>query len=247
MQRIIRHTLVDSTNERAFVSLAAGKARDGDLHLASGQSAGRGRLQRPWESAEGEGLYLSYVHLPAGPGPLSTAMTMGAGLALLGGLLDLGLGGARLDWPNDLVVAGSKLAGILIESRGFDPSQPHYVVGIGVNVRQRAFSEELRAERKVTSLALEGLDCVPDELGEALQPLLGARFAQAKADPAGLARDYLAATGLAGEAVEVRVSGPSSFGILREIDLERGLLLETDEKPLRIRLAHIHGVDRSSL
>jgi len=247
MQRIIEHGLIDSTNERAFAALAAGEARDGDVHTASGQSAGRGRLQRPWESAEGEGLYLSYVHLPKSPGPLPTGMTMGAGLALLDELCALGLPDARLDWPNDLVLGEAKLAGILIESRGFDPRRPHFVVGIGVNVLQRRFSTELTDERQVTSLALAGVECSPKALARALQPRLGARLAQAAQDPSGLARDYLAATGLAGAAVEVRLSGPSKLGILRGIDLERGLLLETNGKPLRIQLAHVHGVDRTSL
>ncbi len=247
MQRLIQHGVVDSTNERAFAALAAGEAQDGDMHVARGQSQGRGRMRRHWESATDEGLFLSYLHLPASPGPLPTAMTMAAGLALADSLDELGFRAAQLDWPNDVVVGGAKLAGILIESRGFNPAHPHFVVGIGVNVAQYSFSSELQAERAVTSLALEGLETDPMTLTAALGPHLATRFAQAMHDEPGLAAAYSAATGLLGVPVEVTQSGLASRGILRSIDLRGGLLLETGQKPLRIQLAHVHGVRRTSL
>ena len=65
--RVLRHGIVDSTSERAFAALADGSARHGDVHVAEGQSAGRGRLGRLWASAPGEGLYASLVLLPGPP------------------------------------------------------------------------------------------------------------------------------------------------------------------------------------
>src|SRR5262245_39626500 len=98
--RVFRHEVVDSTNERALAAVEAGEAQDGDVHVAREQTRGRGRLGRVWESPAGQGLYLSYVHLPEPPAPPAPALTQAAGLALLDLVRSLGVAGARLDWPN---------------------------------------------------------------------------------------------------------------------------------------------------
>ena len=98
--RLHRHGAVDSTNERAFAAIQSGSALHGDVHVASGQTLGRGRLGRTWVSPEREGLYLSVILLP-GPPPIEpAALTMASGLAVLDAVRALGLLGARLDWPN---------------------------------------------------------------------------------------------------------------------------------------------------
>ncbi|HVS19810.1 MAG TPA: biotin--[acetyl-CoA-carboxylase] ligase, partial [Planctomycetota bacterium] len=119
--RVLHHEIVDSTNERAFAALAAGTALHGDVHVARGQTAGRGRRGARWVSSAGEGLFASLVLLPAPPAPPAPAITMFAGLALLDALHELGLVRARLKWPNDVVVGDAKLGGCLVESRGFQP------------------------------------------------------------------------------------------------------------------------------
>ncbi|NOT31225.1 MAG: biotin--[acetyl-CoA-carboxylase] ligase, partial [Planctomycetes bacterium] len=186
--RLFQHGIVDSTNERALAAIASGEARDGDVHVAEGQSAGRGRLGRSWSSPAGEGLYLSLLLLPrAAPNP--AALTMAAGLGVLEGVRALGAEAARLKWPNDVLASDergtdAKLAGILVETRGLDPLRPHAVVGVGLNVLQRAFPAELVRERAVTSLALLGLAVTR---AAALEGLLAARWprlAQASAAPA---------------------------------------------------------------
>lgn len=240
--RIHRHGVVDSTSERAFAALAAGEARHGDVFVAAGQNAGRGRLGRRWESPPGEGLYLSVVVAPPAPGPPPPALTLAGGLAVLEGAERLGLVGARLDWPNDLVVGEKKLAGVLVESRGLDPARPRYVLGVGLNVRQRSFTDELRAERAVTSLLLEGLDVDLEAALEALLAALAPRLAQALgADPA-LGRDFLARTGLLARAVEVRSGGTIQHGELAALDPARGLTLRTAHGTLTLPLAHVQGV-----
>ena len=247
MGRILRHEVVDSTSERAFAALAEGTARDGDVHVARGQTAGRGRLGRRWESPAGEGLYLSRIHLPAPPGPAAAGVTMAAGLAVRDAVLRVGLPGARLDWPNDVMVRDAKLAGILVESRGFDPIRPHFVVGIGVNVLQRDFPRDLQRERAVTSLAAEGVATSPTGLLDVLLPLLERRLAQASADRAALARDYLAATGMAGAPVRVRTAEGTVEGRLVGIDFEAGVRLASDEGERRFDLPHVHGVERTPI
>lgn len=248
--RLLRHDRVDSTSERAFAALAAGVARHGDLFVARSQSAGRGRRGRVWHSAEGEGLYASLVLLP-GPPPLSpVALSLAGGLALLDTAralfraADRADPGLHLKWPNDLVAGEAKLAGVLVETRGLDPDAPHYVVGLGLDVRQRSFPPELVAERPVTSLARLGLELEIDAALEALLPPLSARFEAAREDPERLAREWLDATGLAGARVEVEHEGRSARATLRAVAGER-LLLESAAGPLAIPLERVQALRRA--
>jgi BirA family biotin operon repressor/biotin-[acetyl-CoA-carboxylase] ligase len=228
--RIQRHGTIESTSETAFEALAAGTARHGDVHVAEAQTRGRGRLGRRWHSAPGEGLYMSVVLLPRSV--LSPAgLTIAAGLAVLDAVSGLGLAGARLKWPNDVIVptrdGDAKLAGILVETRGLDALHPHYVVGIGVNVAQASFPAELMAERPVASLKTCGLAVDVATLLEALLPRLGARVEQITSDPRRLARDFANATGLAGARVVVVAGDREHAGRLESIEVDTGLELLT--------------------
>jgi len=241
--RPIRHGVVDSTNERALAAVAAGSARDGDVHVATAQTAGRGRRGARWESASGEGLYASVVLLPGPPPPPAPAVTMMAGLAVLDAVRALGLVAARLKWPNDVLVGPAKLAGILVETRGLDPAAPHLVVGIGVNVTQRAFPAGLERERAVTSLAREGLETSPDALLRALLDALPPRWQQAREQPEGLARDYLDGAELAGRSVRVVLPGEEVVGVVRALDPLRGLTLAAQDGGERqLALEHVRAV-----
>jgi BirA family biotin operon repressor/biotin-[acetyl-CoA-carboxylase] ligase len=172
---------------------------------------------------------------------------MAAGLAVLDALGALGLAGARLKWPNDVVTDRGKLAGILVESRSPGPGAPHFVVGIGINVRQDAFGAELLAERAVTSLALEGVDVSPTRALEELVGPLRARLEAARGAPERIAADYLTATGLAGASVVVRTSGEELVGVVTALGLRAGLELSTDAGFRSIELAHVHAVEAARL
>ncbi|MCP3914915.1 MAG: biotin--[acetyl-CoA-carboxylase] ligase [bacterium] len=214
---------VDSTNERAFAALASGDARHGDIHVARAQTAGRGRHGSPWVSEDG-GLYLSVVLLPKAPPP-PAALTVAGGLAVLDAVRDLGLEGAHLDWPNDLMCGAAKLAGVLSETRGLDPTAPHYVLGVGLNVTQTEFPTPLSTAREVTSLARLGITSRVDEAEAALTARLVKRTEQvSRRALAALATDYLAAIRLpTGSGVRVRVGTEDVEGELQALDLVHGL------------------------
>ena len=233
--RLIRHGEIDSTSERAFAAIADGSARHGDVHVATAQTRGRGRFGRTWSSPAGKGIYLSLVLLPPPPPPSPAALTIAAGLAAFDAARALGVGNARLDWPNDLVVGRAKLAGVLVETRGLDPRTPHYVVGVGMNVRQTSFPAELLAEREVASLATLGIDATVEDALAAMLEALARRLDRIGLEADALAAEFLDATGLLGARVRVLVGDAEHVGVLEGLSIEGGLSLRPSERfPLEI-------------
>jgi BirA family transcriptional regulator, biotin operon repressor / biotin---[acetyl-CoA-carboxylase] ligase len=161
----------DSTNDDAWDALAGSGgpsgARDGVAVVALVQTRGRGRAGRGWSQVPGRGLALSVALRLGGDVRQAGAIPLAAGLAVARTAHALGVHGARLKWPNDVLVNGRKLAGVLCEVRGThakDRSAAHpgdasggaVVIGVGLNVLndRDEFPEELRDT--ATSLALEG-------------------------------------------------------------------------------------------
>jgi BirA family biotin operon repressor/biotin-[acetyl-CoA-carboxylase] ligase len=103
--------------------------------LASHQEAGRGRLGRRWHSSPGGGVYFSLVERMTGPEDMSSLPLL-VGVALSRTICDLTRQQCRLKWPNDLMVAGRKIGGILIECVSRGPVSSVAVIGVGVNYRE---------------------------------------------------------------------------------------------------------------
>jgi len=240
--RIVRHGAVDSTSERAFAELAAGRARHGDVHVASEQTRGRGRLGRAWHSAADEGLYASFVLMPERPCN-AAALTIALGLATLDAVRALGLERAELKWPNDVVVEGAKLAGVLAETRDLDPRRPAYVAGVGINVAQRSFPRELVAERPVTSLAAHGITATVEDALRELVLALPKRCALIERDVARLESDFVRAARLDGHRLRAEVAAGTIEGELVHLSVERGLCLRrATGAEARFALEHVRGL-----
>ncbi len=131
-----------STNDDAR-ALAAEGAPEGTVVLASEQRAGRGRFARVWDSPEG-GVYFSVVVRPVKPSASAGALPLAIGLGVVLGLERLGVS-PRLKWPNDVLVRGGKVAGVLVEARASGagaglPSEQWAVAGVGLNLRRSAES-----------------------------------------------------------------------------------------------------------
>ena len=123
---------VDSTNRRVRELFSSG--RPVDACVAEHQSAGRGRRGRRWLAAPYSGLLLSLSHeLPGGPGA-SSGLSLAAGVAAARAVAQCGCEDVRLKWPNDLILAGAKFGGILVEIAGELGERCHCVVGVGLNV-----------------------------------------------------------------------------------------------------------------
>lgn len=123
---------IDSTNSELMRRFRAGR-RQATLLVAEHQSAGRGRMGRPWYSSPGASLTFS-LGLPLAPKDWS-GLSLAVGVSLAEPLADLGARGIGLKWPNDLWLGGAKLGGILIETAALG-SDRYAVIGVGLNVRQ---------------------------------------------------------------------------------------------------------------
>jgi BirA family biotin operon repressor/biotin-[acetyl-CoA-carboxylase] ligase len=146
--------LTASTNDDAKRAAREG-APEGAAFVADAQSGGRGRLGRSWYSPSGENLYASFVIRPSFDPKRIPLVTLTSGLATVDAIASR-VPGRRvgLKWPNDVYVDGRKVAGILSEGQIVAGEPSWVVVGIGINVRTRAFPAEL-ADR-ATSMALAG-------------------------------------------------------------------------------------------
>ncbi|MBA3453754.1 MAG: biotin--[acetyl-CoA-carboxylase] ligase [Deltaproteobacteria bacterium] len=121
-----------STNDEA-ARLARAGARHGTVVIAKTQSAGRGRDGRTWASPPGLGLYLSAVIRSPLPLVEVPPMTLAIGIGLCDAIRATGVQ-ASLKWPNDALVDGKKLAGVLVEAQSQGPRLEAVVIGIGVNI-----------------------------------------------------------------------------------------------------------------
>ncbi len=151
-----------STSDRAK-ELADEGADPGTVVVAETQTAGRGRRGRVWASPPRRNLYFSVILRPELPPARAPELTLVASVALCDALRQAGVQ-AGIKWPNDLLVSGRKIAGILTELAA-EPDRVHWVVvGAGVNVNARAedFPEELRAA--ATSVLLERGQAAPRAL-----------------------------------------------------------------------------------
>jgi len=138
---------VNSTQELAFALAAAGAA-DGVVVVAEAQTAGRGRRGRRWVDEAGASLLASVVVRTRLAPPVQPLLSYAAAVAVVDTLRRAAGLEARVKWPNDVLVRGRKVAGILLEAR-----DGVVVVGIGLNVGQQSFPRELAG--RATSVALE--------------------------------------------------------------------------------------------
>jgi len=148
--------VTDSTNTDALAA-ARSAAPHGSAYFADEQLAGRGRGDRAWHSAAGEGLYVSVLLRPQIPAVRLPLLPLAAGLAAADAIrVVAGLAAGLivdLRWPNDLLIGPRKTGGILVEAKTSGGSVDYAVVGVGINVHQRGFDSGLATP--ATSLDLE--------------------------------------------------------------------------------------------
>lgn len=150
---LLAFTRLASTQETCRHHAEAG-AREGLIVVAGYQTRGRGSRGRTWAAPPGTGLLFSVLLRPTrAPAEWATLTLVGA-LAVAEGLETLGGLAPRLKWPNDVLLDGRKVAGLLAEAR--HGADPHVVLGLGVNLAQGPADFEPGLADRATSLALAG-------------------------------------------------------------------------------------------
>lgn len=142
----------DSTNEVCRRAFRRGEG-EGFVAAADEQTAGKGRLGRRWESPPGESVYFSFLLTPRFPAERVPGLTLVMGLSTAQAVRELYGLPVGIKWPNDVVVRGRKLCGILTEAVTETGSLSCVIVGTGLNVNNAAFDGEL-ADR-ATSVRIE--------------------------------------------------------------------------------------------
>ena len=224
---IVHRSTIDSTN-RLAAELARGGAAEGTTVVAEQQTAGRGRLGRTWVSPASVNLYASMVLKPRIPPLEVPRLTLVAGLAVAEAIRDSGAFEPRIKWPNDVLLDGRKVAGILTELEAEADRVRFVIVGIGVNLNatKSDFPPDLRT--KATSLALASGAPVDRAAftGRLLTRLDAAYGAFLDGGFAALRHRYEELHGLVGLAVTIDGTPPLA-GTVRGVDDGGALLVET--------------------
>lgn len=227
-REVIRLDIVDSTNDY-LMELALRGAAHGTVVIADAQKKGKGRLERTWFSPPGKNIYMSVLLRPdlrPGDAPLLTVVSAVACVSAIKKLTGLEAG---IKWPNDLVVEGRKLGGILLESRFRSGGISHAVVGIGINVNsgQADFPEDLRAiatsvfqeaGKKTKRAAL--IDAILDDIDGGLGLLMEKGRSQ-------LLEKYREMSATLGKRVKADTGERTLEGVALDIDEQGHLMLQT--------------------
>ncbi len=169
---VIGHPLVaieslPSTND-AVKELALTGAPDGLAVVAAHQTAGRGRRGRTWVSCPGQAVYVSVLLRPEWPAGDVTWLGVLGGVAAARAAEELGLRDLVIKWPNDVLVRGRKLGGVLVEPRMGDDQIDFAVLGIGFNVLQQPVDWPAELIDSATSCRMEGVETTCDAVIQAL-------------------------------------------------------------------------------
>lgn len=240
---VARHVLdtVDSTN--AFAARLAPDLSGPAWIMAGLQTAGRGRRGRAWSSPRGN-FSATLILRPTERPEIVALRSFAAALALRDACVALtGLPDSfTLKWPNDVLLNGGKLAGILLESLGQGAQVQHLAIGIGVNLIAAPDPAlvEPGALRPVSLLAETGLRITPGALLDALAPAY-ARWEQVFTTQgfAPLRSAWLAHAARLGEPIRARTGQTTRDGIFETVDATGALVMMTAEGRVAIPAAEV--------
>jgi len=214
--KIVRHDTIDSTNEEARRLAEAGETGPCWI-VAAEQTAGRGRRGRTWISERGN-LFATLLISPTGAVEQRMQLSFVAGLAAADTIACYSPDGVTLKWPNDVLLFGRKVAGMLLESFG-----PALVVGFGINLAHFPHDTGFPA----TSLAALVRNAPsPDEAFTRLAAFWNAWYEAWRRDGfAPVRAAWLARASGLGESIRVRVMDREMNGVFENVDDDGALLL----------------------
>ncbi|HVF11922.1 MAG TPA: biotin--[acetyl-CoA-carboxylase] ligase [Actinomycetota bacterium] len=211
---------IGSTNREAAEWARAG-AVPGSVIVSDEQTAGRGRLDRSWFSPSKQGLFFSVILEPGGSSESLGVVGLAAAVALHEVLRTKGIH-ASVKWPNDVLIGGRKVAGILSESVSLADGRSPVVVGIGLNVGMSSFPGNLA--QVATSLLIETGELFDRE--ELLQEILSESDRTMVGFPASVIDRYRPICSTIGREVRIQTASGSMDGVAADVDERGGLVLK---------------------
>lgn len=161
--------VIDSSNLECKRYIQEHPGCEGVVVFCEQQTAGRGRRGRTWVSPPGSGIYMSMIIQPDFPASKAPMMTLLAGMAVRRSIEEVYGISPSIKWPNDIILSDRKVCGILTEMTMEDMTISGVVIGIGINVNNNAFGEELK--EVATSIAMETGTEQPDRAALAVKVL----------------------------------------------------------------------------
>ncbi len=225
------------STQDAAGALAAQGAPEGAVVIAERQSAGRGRLQRGWHSPPGVNLYATVILRPRLKLAEARRLSLVAGVAAAEALETVAPGIVRLKWPNDLWLGGRKAGGIIAEAvTGPGRVLACLLLGIGLNLNLSAAGLPADLSDRATSVLIAtGRMCDRAAVAKALFSRLDARYAEVQAGGFdAVRRAWEAYSALTGRRVSAVEAGARETGLVKGIDADGALLLETGRGLRRI-------------
>ncbi len=220
------HDQIDSTNAEAMRRIEQGH-HHGLVISAEQQTAGRGRRGRHWVSPHGSNIYLSAVWAFQRGAEAMSGLSLAVGVAVADALEAEGLGGIKLKWPNDILVDGAKLGGILIETVGTEAGQASAVIGVGINLQMSDSAAEQIDQRWTDAHRAGGIGSGRNQLLGGLLNHLLPLLAQFEAEGFGPWRErWMDRNAHAGVQVTLSSGDSAVAGVVRGVDDSGALLLD---------------------
>ncbi|HEV3312304.1 MAG TPA: biotin--[acetyl-CoA-carboxylase] ligase, partial [Chloroflexota bacterium] len=221
---------VSSTNRVLREMVERGDARHGTAVVAGVQTAGRGRLGRSWAASPGSGLLISVLMDPVEP----RVTTCIVSLAVQDAIYSTAKQPSELKWPNDVLVGGLKVCGILVERFGFGA-----VVGIGINTNMEQVELD-RIGAEATSLAVRSGSIIDhDALLDDLLIRLEERYRRSKSKPESVFQEWRSAIVTLGHTVEVETARDTWVGRAVDVASDGALLVTNDKRLVRVYAADV--------
>jgi BirA family biotin operon repressor/biotin-[acetyl-CoA-carboxylase] ligase len=210
---------VDSTNAFAMRLIEHGhKVADGTVIIAESQTAGKGRLGRSWHSERESGLYVSMVLYPKASPSLAPLLTLATTIAAHNAIeraTDLDV---DIKWPNDLLIGGRKVAGVLAEMQAEIDRIKMLVIGIGINVNHESFPADIAERATSLRIATDRPHSRIEILADFLQEFESLYLAFERSGPGAIVQNWMRLSSFAhGRKIEI------NDGVRRIAGTTRGL------------------------